>query len=152
MLRSRIQVNRAVLNDVDGRSLKNSRHLYTFSTTTTFVGHTTRSEHHASTPTVLAMPREVEPSNNAKAFVLEALRENLRIDGRALDAFRPIDLAFGSEYGLATVRMGKTSAVVKISADVVKPFEDRKFDGIFTISTELSPIASPAFEVGRCVV
>jgi exosome complex component RRP45 len=38
---------------------------------------------------------------------------------------------------------------VQISAEVTKPLEERKFDGIFTISTELSPIASPAFEVGR---
>ncbi|QIW99975.1 hypothetical protein AMS68_005493 [Peltaster fructicola] len=95
------------------------------------------------------MPREAEPSNNAKAFVLQALHENLRVDGRALDAFRSIDLAFGEDYGLATVRLGKTSVVAKISAEVVKPLQDRKFDGIFTISTELSPLASPAFEVGR---
>ena len=38
---------------------------------------------------------------------------------------------------------------VQIPAEVTKPLEDRKFDGIFTIVTELSPIASPAFEVGR---
>jgi len=39
--------------------------------------------------------------------------------------------------------------VVRISAEVTTPFPDRKFEGIFTISTELSPLASPAFEVGR---
>lgn len=38
---------------------------------------------------------------------------------------------------------------VQVSAEVTKPLEERKFDGIFTITTELSPIASPAFEVGR---
>lgn len=32
---------------------------------------------------------------------------------------------------------------------MVKPSEERKFDGIFTITTELSPLASPAFEIGR---
>lgn len=37
----------------------------------------------------------------------------------------------------------------QISAEVTKPSDERKFDGIFTITTELSPIASPAFEVGR---
>jgi len=42
-----------------------------------------------------------------------------------------------------------TRVNVQISAEVVKPLEDRKFDGMFTIVTELSPIASPAFEVGR---
>lgn len=38
---------------------------------------------------------------------------------------------------------------VQISAEVAKPQEDRKFEGIFTIVTEISPIASPAYEVGR---
>lgn len=40
---------------------------------------------------------------------------------------------------------------VQISSEVTKPLEDRRFDGIFTIITELSPIASPAYEVGRWV-
>lgn len=38
---------------------------------------------------------------------------------------------------------------VQISAEVTKPLEERKFEGVFTIVTELSPIASPAYEVGR---
>lgn len=43
----------------------------------------------------------------------------------------------------------KIRVLVQVSAEVTKPLEDRKFDGIFNIVTELSPIASPAFEVGR---
>ena len=39
--------------------------------------------------------------------------------------------------------------MARVSADVVAPFSDRPFDGIFTITTELGPMASPAFEVGR---
>ena len=39
--------------------------------------------------------------------------------------------------------------IARVSAEVTKPFPDRQFDGIFTITTELSPLASPAFEVGR---
>lgn len=38
---------------------------------------------------------------------------------------------------------------MRVSATVTKPFPDRPFDGIFTITTELSPMASPAFEPGR---
>jgi exosome complex component RRP45 len=111
------------------------------------------------------MPREAETSNVERSFVLEALRQNIRIDGRALDQFRPIDLTFGEDYGTTTVSLGKTRCLcpslhahslltfarvhVQISAEVTKPLEDRKFDGIFTITTELSPLASPAFEVGR---
>lgn len=39
--------------------------------------------------------------------------------------------------------------IARVSADVVQPFQDRPFDGLFTITTELGPMASPAFETGR---
>lgn len=42
--------------------------------------------------------------------------------------------------------------IARVSAQVVQPFSDRPFDGIFTITTELGPMASPAFEVGRFVL
>ena len=54
------------------------------------------------------MPREAEPSINERAFVLQALEENIRLDGRALDAFRDIDISFGDYYGVADVQLGKT--------------------------------------------
>ncbi|KAI9675318.1 MAG: hypothetical protein M1817_001221 [Caeruleum heppii] len=95
------------------------------------------------------MPRETEPSLNERSFVLEALRENIRIDGRDFDAFRKLDLSFGEEHGVAEVKLGLTRVIARISAEVTKPFPDRPFDGVFTITTELSPMASPAFEVGR---
>ncbi|KAK5128005.1 hypothetical protein LTR85_005122 [Meristemomyces frigidus] len=98
------------------------------------------------------MPREAEPSTNEQAFLLSALRENIRLDSRAFDAFRPIDLSFPGgpdEYGTAEVRIGKTRVLAKISAEVVAPYADRKFEGVFTIACELSPMGSAAFEVGR---
>jgi exosome complex component RRP45 len=39
--------------------------------------------------------------------------------------------------------------LTNITAEVTTPFPDRPFDGIFTITTELSPMASPAFETNR---
>lgn len=113
------------------------------------------------------MPREAEPSQNEKAFVLQALSENLRLDGRQLDQFRPLELTFGDEYGVGDVKLGKTRSapslvlvkrsnklidfrvLAKVSAEVAVPYSDRPFDGIFTIVTELSPMVSPAFEVNR---
>lgn len=47
--------------------------------------------------------------------------------------------------------MQSTRVLARVSADVTAPFADRKFDGVFSISTEFSPMASPAFEVGRYV-
>lgn len=115
------------------------------------------------------MPREAEPSINERTFVLEALRNNIRLDGRALDTYRPLEISFGDDYGAADVRLGKTRytespvdtstcrtpydslrrVLARVSASVTAPYPDRKFDGIFTISAEVSPLASPAFEVGR---
>lgn len=97
------------------------------------------------------MPREALPSLNEQLFILSALRENIRLDARSFDQFRPVSLEFGDEYGTADVRIGKTRVLAKVSAEVTATFPDRKFDGIFTISTELSPMANPAFEVGRYV-
>ena len=39
--------------------------------------------------------------------------------------------------------------LAKVSAEVTVPYPDRPFDGIFTITAELSPMVSPAFEVNR---
>ena len=54
------------------------------------------------------MPRELEPSSNEKIFVLEALQQALRVDGRQLDEFRKVDISFGEEFGLADVKLGRT--------------------------------------------
>ena len=39
--------------------------------------------------------------------------------------------------------------LAKASAEVTVPYTDRPFDGIFTITSELSPMAAPSFEVNR---
>lgn len=39
--------------------------------------------------------------------------------------------------------------LARTSAEVTVPYPDRPFDGVFNIVTELSPMASPAFEVNR---
>jgi len=54
------------------------------------------------------MPREAEPSQNEKQFLLQALKENLRLDGRAFDSYRSLDLQFGDEHGVADLKLGKT--------------------------------------------
>ncbi|KAF1828888.1 exoribonuclease [Decorospora gaudefroyi] len=95
------------------------------------------------------MPREAEISLNEREFIKQALQEQIRLDRRAFDAFRPLELTFGDEYGVADVQLGKTRVIARISVDVTTPLPERKFDGIFQILTEFSPMASPAFEIGR---
>ncbi len=57
------------------------------------------------------MPRTAEPSLNEKGFILQALRQNLRLDNREFDAYRKLELTLGDEYGVADVRLGKTRSV-----------------------------------------
>jgi exosome complex component RRP45 len=57
------------------------------------------------------MPREAEISINEREFIKQALKEQIRLDGRAFDAFRKIELTFGEEYGVADVQLGKTRHV-----------------------------------------
>ncbi|CAP68531.1 uncharacterized protein PODANS_7_1650 [Podospora anserina S mat+] len=95
------------------------------------------------------MPREAEPSLNEKQFVLQALHDSVRLDGRELEQYRPLELTFGDQYGVADVTLGKTRVLAKASAELTVPYADRPLDGIFNIATELSPMTSPAFEVNR---
>ncbi|KAL9061494.1 MAG: hypothetical protein Q9162_000025 [Coniocarpon cinnabarinum] len=96
------------------------------------------------------MPREaVELSLNEQTFILQALREGERLDGRGFDSYRALELSFGDEHGFADVKLGQTRVAARISAQVVAPFPDRPFEGIFQVNTELSPMASPAYEAGR---
>ncbi|KAI1327901.1 ribosomal protein S5 domain 2-type protein [Xylariaceae sp. FL0255] len=95
------------------------------------------------------MPREAEPSSTERSFVIKALQEGHRLDGRAFNDFRKLELKFGDQFGVADVTLGKTKVLAKVFAEVTAPYLDRPFDGIFTITSELSPMTSPAFEVNR---
>lgn len=39
--------------------------------------------------------------------------------------------------------------LAKVSAEVTVPYTDRPFDGVFTITSELSPMVAPSYEVNR---
>ncbi|KAE8447106.1 hypothetical protein EG329_011090 [Mollisiaceae sp. DMI_Dod_QoI] len=95
------------------------------------------------------MPKEVEPSLNERQFFAKALQEDIRLDGRNFDQFRALELEFGDEYGVADVRLGNTRILTKITSEVTTPYPERPFEGIFTILTELSPMAAPSFEPSR---
>lgn len=57
------------------------------------------------------MPREADLSNVERSFILEALDQNIRLDGRALDQFRTLDISFEQDYGACAVTLGKTKYV-----------------------------------------
>ena len=60
-------------------------------------------------PEASNMPKEaVDLSANQRAFILEAIQRNVRLDGRQFDQFRALDLTFGAEHGNVKVQLGKT--------------------------------------------
>lgn len=54
------------------------------------------------------MPREAEFSLNERAFVLQALQQSIRLDDRPLNAYRPLEITLGEDYGSADIQLGKT--------------------------------------------
>ncbi|EDO16362.1 hypothetical protein Kpol_1051p10 [Vanderwaltozyma polyspora DSM 70294] len=95
------------------------------------------------------MAKDIEISTSEQKFLLEALRQNQRLDGREFDQFRDVEIDFGKEFGDATVTMGNTKVQCRVSCSIAQPYEDRPFEGLFFISTESSPMAGPQFENGN---
>lgn len=62
----------------------------------------------ASIDSAAKMSKEAQLSVAERDFILEALRENVRLDGRGADQFRPLNLSFGEEYGHVKLQLGKT--------------------------------------------
>lgn len=58
--------------------------------------------------TLTTMPREIEPPTIQKEFLIEALSEGKRLDGRIPLEQRPIELSFGAQLGSVECRLGKT--------------------------------------------
>lgn len=96
------------------------------------------------------MPKPKDISVNEREFVLGLLQQDEgRLDGRGFEEFRKVEIEFGSSLGHVEVKLGKTKLVVRISAEVTKPYEDRPYEGIFLITTDISAMASPLFENNR---
>lgn len=62
------------------------------------------------------MPRETEPPTINREFVLSALKEKMRVDGRGLLEGRTPRLEFGSELGVVECWLGKTRCVSGLRA------------------------------------
>ncbi|KAJ4461756.1 putative Exosome complex component RRP45B [Paratrimastix pyriformis] len=82
-------------------------------------------------------------------FLLAALKEGIRVDGRAPTEPRDVSFSFPHERGHAEVKMGNTRVLACISAEILAPYPDRPNEGILSFTTDFSPMASPAFEPGR---
>ncbi|XP_018420236.1 PREDICTED: exosome complex component RRP45 [Nanorana parkeri] len=93
--------------------------------------------------------RETPLSNCERAFLLQAISERKRLDGRETYDYRNIKITFGTEYGCCIVELGKTRVLGQVSCELVAPKMNRPTEGILFFNLELTAMASPAFEPGR---
>jgi len=98
------------------------------------------------------MSRKVEISTNERKFVIESLKQGLRIDNnspgsRKLDEIRIPSIRLSkTEYGYIELDWGQTKLAVRVSSKIVQPYEDRPFEGLFTINCEISSMALAKFD------
>lgn len=55
------------------------------------------------------MNKEAALSIAERDFIVNALREDVRLDGRGVDQLRPLKISFGEEYGHVKLQLGKTT-------------------------------------------
>eukprot|EP00088_Acartia_fossae_P006253 TRINITY_DN1288_c0_g1_i1.p1 TRINITY_DN1288_c0_g1~~TRINITY_DN1288_c0_g1_i1.p1 ORF type:complete len:408 (+),score=92.95 TRINITY_DN1288_c0_g1_i1:43-1266(+) len=90
--------------------------------------------------------RETPISTCEKGFLLEALWEGKRIDGRSTLETRDLDIVYGLDWGSVQVTLGKTRVLAQASCQVVEPTFTRPNEGILIINVELTSLAAPRFE------
>ncbi|KAF5370567.1 hypothetical protein D9758_001800 [Tetrapyrgos nigripes] len=93
--------------------------------------------------------RPPSPSIPEKEFLFTALKQSLRLDGRQPLEQRQVELNFGPELGWVECAQGKTRVLAHVDAKMVKPPPERPFEGIISIHSEISPMASSEYESGR---
>jgi exosome complex component RRP42 len=85
------------------------------------------------------------------AKVLEKLKEGKRLDDRKLDEYRSIQVANNvseNANGSARVKLGETEVIAGTKFVIGVPYPDSPNEGSIAFGAELTPLASPNFEVG----
>ncbi|XP_020863934.1 exosome complex component RRP45 isoform X2 [Phascolarctos cinereus] len=93
--------------------------------------------------------KETPLSNCERRFLLRAIEEKKRLDGRQTYDYRNIKISFGTDYGCCIVELGKTRVLGQVSCELVSPKLNRATEGILFFNLELSQMAAPGFEPGR---
>ena len=84
-------------------------------------------------------------------YVRKLVEENLRIDERKFDEFRPISVetnVIKNAEGSARVKIGNSHVLAGVKISVGTPFPDTPDEGVLIVNTELVPVASPTFDPG----
>ncbi len=89
--------------------------------------------------------------NLIKQDIVHALKKGIRFDSRGPFDFRDLKVEVGkvkTAEGFAHVKLGKTEVLAGVKLSVDKPFPDTPDEGVLSVNSDLSPMASPDFEAG----
>lgn len=89
--------------------------------------------------------RDEPLSVNERDFIIEALGEGCRIDGRSKADMRSLRISAGPARGTVEVQLGDTRVLAVCAAEVVEPLPERPNEGFFVLNVEFSPMAAPSF-------
>eukprot|EP00094_Tigriopus_californicus_P000630 TCALIF_00612-PA protein Name:"Similar to EXOSC9 Exosome complex component RRP45 (Bos taurus)" AED:0.13 eAED:0.15 QI:0/0/0/0.75/0.33/0.5/4/0/301 len=87
----------------------------------------------------MVIMRDVPLSNLERQFLLDALEESKRLDGRSTPQRRPLELHFGRVEGTALVSVGETQSdhaslvYAQASASIAEPAVSRPIEGMLNI-------------------
>ncbi len=82
---------------------------------------------------------------------VQALKNGKRLDGRALDEYRKVEIKTGisdNAEGSCRLKLGQTEVIVGVKMMPKEPFADTAGEGAITVGAEFLSIASPTFETG----
>ncbi|MHA1912403.1 MAG: exosome complex protein Rrp42 [Candidatus Kariarchaeaceae archaeon] len=86
-----------------------------------------------------------------REHIVSLMEHGKRADGRNLNEVRPIKITTGyiqKAEGSALVELGKTKVLAGVKYMIGEPYGDSPNSGVLTVGAELSPIASPFFQMG----
>ncbi|KAF8335980.1 ribosomal protein S5 domain 2-type protein [Cantharellus anzutake] len=96
------------------------------------------------------MPREFDQPTSNRTFVLSALQNRIRLDGRDFLQGRDHELIFGEDLGVVECRLGKTRVIAVVNGVIGRPQRaDKPYEGALTIHSELSPMTAPIYDTSR---
>jgi len=84
-------------------------------------------------------------------YIKSLMEKEKRIDGRKLDEHRKISIETGvskNASGSARCKIGDTEVIVGVKFDMGEPYPDSPDEGTIVVTAELTPVASPKFELG----
>ncbi|MFP4005454.1 MAG: exosome complex protein Rrp42 [Candidatus Hadarchaeia archaeon] len=86
-----------------------------------------------------------------KDYIQDLAEEGKRVDARAMDQYREIDVETGwveNSAGSALVRLDNTQVLAGITLEVGTPYPDKPESGVLITNAELAPMAHASFEAG----